>query len=206
MLLEGVQSIVLNSMFMRKASPPVKPFGFMPDGSNLPWVVRQLQDVWPDRFENWIEHIRTALPDITDIRVIERSDDKHRYLQIGYDGGLEVPSWMASDGTLRLLALTLPAYVGEFEGTYLIEEPENGIHPRAVETMFQSLSSAYDAQILLATHSPVILSVADPASVLCFAKSAVGATDIVLGSQHPALTDWKGETNLGVLFAAGVLG
>ncbi len=113
---------------------------------------------------------------------------------------------MASDGTLRLLALTLPAYLGDFRGIYLIEEPEDGIHPRAVETMFQSLSSVYDAQVLTATHSPVILSMAHPCTVLCFAKTEDEATDIVLGSEHPALRDWHGESNLGVLFAAGVLG
>ena len=113
---------------------------------------------------------------------------------------------MVSDGTLRLLALTLPAYLPGLEGVFLIEEPENGIHPRAVETMFQSLSSVYDAQILLASHSPVILSVADAAQVLCFSKAPSGASDIVLGSAHPALRDWKGETSLGVLFAGGVLG
>ena len=103
---------------------------------------------------------------------------------------------MVSDGTLRLLALTLPAYLGDFKGIYLIEEPENGIHPRAVETMFQSLSSVYEEQILMATHSPVILSIAHPATVLCFAKSDDEATDIVRGSEHPSLQDWRGETNL----------
>jgi predicted ATPase len=123
-----------------------------------------------------------------------------------YKDGLEVPSWMASDGTLRLPALTLPAYLSDFGGAYLIEEPENGIHPRAVETLFQSLSSVYDAQILLATHSPVILSIVKADNVLCFAKTEEGATDIVTGSKHPALREWRGETNLGVIFAAGVLG
>jgi len=112
---------------------------------------------------------------------------------------------MASDGTLRLLALTLPAYIPELSGVYLIEEPENGIHPRAAETVFQSLSSVYDTQILLATHSPVILSMVDPEQVLCFAKTSDGATDIVSGKDHPNLRNWKGETSLGVLFAAGVL-
>jgi predicted ATPase len=102
--------------------------------------------------------------------------------------------------------LTLPAYLSEFKGVYLIEEPENGIHPRPVETMFQSLSSVYDAQILLATHSPVILSIVKAEDVLCFAKTDEGATDIVIGSRHPALREWRGETNLGVLFAGGVLG
>lgn len=136
-----------------------------------------------------------------------RRADRHRYLMLRYGGGLDVPSWMASDGTLRLLALTLPAYLPDFTGVYLIEEPENGIHPRAVETLFQSLSSVYGAQILLATQSPVILSIVKLDQVLCFAKSPVdGATDIAAGPQHPALSDWRGETDLGVLFAGGVLG
>ena len=206
LLTEGVQQFVLNSMLIRKASPPGQVRGFKPDGSNLPWVIDNLYKKAPDRFRDWVAHLQTALPDIKDIRTVERPDDRHRYLVLCYDGGLEVPSWVASDGTLRLLALTLPAYLPELKGVYLIEEPENGIHPRAVETMFQSLSSVYDAQILLATHSPVILSIAEAYEVLCFAKTPEGATDIVPGSEHPALKEWRGETNLGVLFAGGVLG
>jgi len=111
-----------------------------------------------------------------------------------------------SDGTLRLLALTLPAYLPHLSGIYLVEEPENGIHPKAVETVYQSLSSIYDAQVLLATHSPVILSTAKVEDILCFAKTKEGTTTIVNGNQHPNLTHWKGETDLGVLFAGGVLG
>ena len=190
LLAGGVQRFVLNSLLIRKASPPGQPKGFQPDGSNLPWVIAELEKpAHNGRLGEWIAHLRTALPDIEGIRTIERPDDKHRYLMLRYAGGLEVPSWMASDGTLRLLALTLPAYLPDFKGIYLIEEPENGIHPRAVEAVFQSLSSVYDAQILLATHSPVILSVAEADTVLCFKKNDEGATDIVLGSDHPALRD-----------------
>ena len=101
-----------------------------------------------------------------------------------YRGGLEVPSWMVSDGTLRLFALTLSAYLQDFRGVYLIEEPENGIHPRAVETVVQSLSSVYAAQVLVATHSPGILGMVKPEDVLCFAKTKDGASDIVLGREH----------------------
>jgi predicted ATPase len=113
---------------------------------------------------------------------------------------------MTSDGTLRLLALTLPAYLPWFQGIYLIEEPENGIHPGAAETVYQSLSSTYNAQILLATHSPIILSQAEANKVLCFKKTASGATDIIVGNKHPRLKDWQGQPNLSVLFASGVLG
>lgn len=206
LLSEGVQQFILNSMLIRLASPPGQVRKFKPDGSNLPWVIHRLKQKSPNNFQDWICHLQTALPDIKDIITIEREDDKHRYLVIIYCDGLEVPSWVASDGTLRLLALTLPAYLPDFKGIYLVEEPENGIHPSAVETMFQSLSSVYEAQMLLATHSPVILSIADVDKVLCFKKTDKGATDIVLGSKHPSLKEWKGETDLGTLFASGVLG
>lgn len=206
LLTEGVQQLVLNSRLIRKASPPGQGRLFKPDGSNLPWVIEDLKEKSPQRFRAWIAHLQTALPDIENIRTVEREDDRHRYLMVCYSGGLEVPSWMVSDGTLRLLALTLPAYLTDFGGVYLIEEPENGIHPRAVQTMIQSLSSVYNAQILLATHSPVILSFVDAEDVLCFAKTPEGATDIVSGVDHPALENWRGELSLSVLFASGVLG
>lgn len=187
LLTSGVQQFVLNSLLIRKASPPGQGSGFRSDGSNLPWVVADLLQRSPDRFRQWIAHLQTAFPDLQDIRTIERPEDRHRYLMLHYGEGLEVPSWMASDGTLRMLALTLPAYLEDFKGIYLVEEPENGIHPRAIETMTQSLSSVYNAQVLMATHSPVILSTVEAEQVLCFAKTPEGATDIVRGSEHPAL-------------------
>ena len=206
LLTEGVQPFLLNSLLMRRASPPNQRQGFRTDGSNLPWVVNHLVRRYNDRYQDWISHLKTALPDLANVYTVLRAEDRHRYLVLEYQGGLSVPSWMVSDGTLRLLALTLPAYIPDFQGIYLIEEPENGIHPKAVETVFQSLSSVYDAQLLLASHSPVILGCAPSESVLCFAKNEEGATDIVSGPNHPRLQEWKGEANLGVLFAAGVLG
>ena len=202
---DGIERIMLNSEQMRFASAPGQGYGFRPDGSNLPWVIADLEKRSPQRLRDWVKHLRTALPDLEGVRTIERPDDRHRYIRLLYQGGLDVPSWMASDGTLRLLALTLPAYLESLKGVYLIEEPENGIHPLAVETMYQALSSVAEAQILMATHSPVILSVASPEDVLCFAKTEEGATDVVTGREHPRLRDWRGETDLGTLFASGVL-
>lgn len=106
-----------------------------------------------------------------------------------------------------MLALALLAYLPDLSGLYLIEEPENGIHPRAVETVFQSLSSVYGAQVLLATHSPVVVSMAELDQILCFARAADGATDIVPGSDHPPAPRVEGESRpRHALLAAGVLG
>lgn len=205
LLEKGVQTLALNGLQIRQPSPPGAGRQFLHDGSNLPWVIDHLRQD-PVRFRRWIEHVRTAIADIEDITTVERPEDRHRYLVVEYRNGARVPSWLVSDGTLRLLALTIHAYLPDRTGTFLIEEPENGIHPRAVETVVQSLSSLYDGQALIATHSPVALNVVEPAEVLCFAKDDSGATDIVSGDKHPALQDWKrGEPDLGSLFAMGIL-
>jgi hypothetical protein len=206
LLSKGIQSLVLSGEAMRKPSPPGSPVEFQPDGSNLPWAIERLSRTNPERFTRWLDHVRTALPDIMNVETIERPEDKHRYLRIVYGTGLAASSWTVSDGTLRLLALTLVAYLDVPDRIYLIEEPENGIHPRAVETVYQALSSTYDSQILCATHSTVMLSLAQPETVLCFARTDEGATDIVRGSEHPNLKSWKHDIDLGTLFATGVLG
>jgi predicted ATPase len=208
-LMEGVQHLVLNSERMRQPSPPGSPRTFQPDGSSLPWAVDQLRgpgEKPSEAFARWIAHARTALADLETVETWERQEDRHRCLRVVYRNGLQAPAWSVSDGTLRLLALTLLAYLPASGRTYLVEEPENGIHPQAVETVFQSLSAARNSQILCATHSPVLLSLTEPAQVLCFARTKDGVTDVRRGDQHPGLKDWKRDVDLGTLFASGVLG
>ncbi|MFP4465958.1 MAG: methylation-associated defense system AAA family ATPase MAD3 [Candidatus Goldiibacteriota bacterium] len=204
-LMEGIQIFVLESLNIRNPSPPGQTKKFKPDGSNLPWVIEELKKN-NSRYEAWINHIKLALPDIVGIDIIERPEDKHKYISVKYECGAKVPSWLVSDGTLRLLALTLPAYINEIKGLFLIEEPENGIHPKAMEIVYQSLSSVYNAQVLLASHSPVVLSMVKPKDVLCFAKTETGTTDVINGAEHPKLKDWKSKAVLSDLFAGGILG
>ena len=105
-----------------------------------------------------------------------------------------------------MLALTILAYAPTSPGTILIEEPENGIHPQAVETVIQSLQSVYGSQVFLATHSPLVLSLIKSDQLLCFGKAASGAVDVVRGTEHPQLRQWKAALHLGDLLALGVLG
>jgi len=204
-LMEGVHRLALNAEKMRMPSPAGSSSDFLPDGSNLPWVVHALEQT-PELKARWIEHIATSLEDLKDIRTKVKEEDRSRYLEVHYHSGLEAPSWVLSDGTLRLLALTLLAYAPTSPAITLIEEPENGIHPKAMETVMQSLGSVYRSQILCATHSPVVLSQLRAAQVLCFGKTEEGAIDIVRGDEHPGLRAWRSALNLGELFATGVLG
>ncbi len=205
-LCKGVQNLVLDSQKIRQPSPPGRGNLFRPDGSNLPWVIEELRKD-EKRFASWLTHVRTALEDIRDIRIIDRPEDRHRYLVIEYDNGAVVPSWLVSDGTLRLLALTILAYIKGLNDVFLIEEPENGIHPQAIETVIQSLQSIYDGQVLIATHSPFVIDQLNTDQIICFSKNAAGATETVSGDRHPMLQDWKrGRPNLSTLAASGILG
>ena len=202
-----VKRLFLDSAKMRSSSPPeLKRNGLSFDGGNLPWAIEKLKGSDPTSFAEWLRHVQTTLEEIRGIRVIDREDNRHAHLALQYGAEVEIPSWTASDGTLRFLALTLIPYLEETDNIYLLEEPENGIHPLALQAVYDSLASAYESQTLIATHSPVFLSLARPHDILCFAKDRQGATDIIRGNDHPMLRDWQDTQDLSLLFATGVIG
>lgn len=201
---------------MRFACPPGQPKTITSDGRNAPWLALDLKregapegagiDYRGERYADWIAHVQTALPQITDIDIREREDDHHAYFVVSYMGDFKVPSPGLSDGTLRILTLTLLPYLSKQPAILVTEEPENGIHPRAIEAVLQSLSSMYDSQVWVSSHSPVVLAQAKLEHLVCACPSEGGGVQMVAGKDHPRLVEWRGEIDLGSLFAAGVLG
>ena len=204
-LRDKVIPLSLNSEQMRRASAPGMGEELRHDGSNLPWVADAVLKQDQKRAQWWIGHMKTALDGFKSVRVVDRPDDRHKYFVLNYQSGLDVPSWKASDGTLRFMALTLLANLPNATGLYMIEEPENGIHPGALEELFYSLSSVYAAQVLLATHSPEIVAVSRIEHLRIFGKTAIGEVDITSGENHPRLADWQSSVDLGTFFASGIL-
>ena len=202
-----VQKLFLDGQKLRTGSPPAHVrTGLESDGANLPWVVQHLREKNEAAFRKWIDHVRIVLPELEDIRVVEREEDRHAYLMLSYGTGIEVPSWAVSEGTLRLLALTLIAYLPNDGKVYLIEEPENGIHPLAIEAVYQSLSSVYGSHVFVTTHSPALLGCAQPREVLCFARDREGQTDVRSGTDHPRLVEWRRAADMDLLFAPDMFG
>lgn len=205
LLLDGVVFFDPTWSKLRAPSQPgLKRKPLLSSGENLPWLALRLQEEDPERFALWVTHVRTALPQITAISVREREDDHHAYFRVTYEAGFEVTSSGLSEGTLRILALTLLAYIGDAPRLLVVEEPENSIHPQAIATVLDSLRSLYDSQVWVSTHSPVVLASTKLPELLITRLARSGAASVIPGDQHPRLAEWKGAIDLGGLFATGV--
>jgi predicted ATPase len=110
-----------------------------------------------------------------------------------------------SEGTLRILALTILPYLSPTPKLLCVEKPETHIHPKAMEIVLQSLSSMYNSQVWISTHSPIALAHTDLKSVIVMHGSHEGNAVAIPGLEHPRLQDWQVSIDLGSLFAAGVL-
>ncbi|MCX4036446.1 AAA family ATPase [Aeromonas caviae] len=213
-LMQGVRYIQLNSPAMRLPCSATRPADLDLDGTNLARVVGRLIDsngglgpYWaePDTpVARWAEHLRYALPELKQIGWARRQADNAEYLILRYDNGLEAPSWVLSDGTLRMMALTIPAFLPYESALYMVEEPENGVHPKALEVILRSLSTIPGAQMILATHSPFVVQHCGVEPLLCFSHGE-GGTSITPGTKHPMLEQWDNSPDIGLVFAAGVL-
>lgn len=192
---------------LRMASPPgLSKTKVLGTAKNAPWLALELQRTDPERFAMWKTHVRLALPQVSDISVHEREDDHHAYFRVRYNDRYDVPSSGLSDGTLRILVLTLLAYVAKPPRFLVTEEPENGIHPQATSVVVQSLSSIWDSQVIVSSHSPVVLASVKLEQVLAARISDAGAAEVIAGPEHPRLVNWKGVVDLPLLFATGVFG
>ncbi len=209
-LRDGPRLFELQSALMRAPAPPRQPQRLLFDGSHLPYLVRDLQQRDAVLFADWVEQLRIGVKDLHAVQVWERPEDKHLVLRASFRNAPErfIPSWLLSDGTLRLMALTLVSYAAKptDRQLVLIEEPENGLHPLAIQTAFDALSSPpQGTQVLLATHSPVFLAHAKLDQTLVFRRQADGSAMVRRGTEVPELAQWRGG-DLTSLFVTGVLG
>ena len=112
-----------------------------------------------------------------------------------------------SDGSLRFLALATlliqPAHLRP--SVILLDEPELGLHPRAI-TMLCSLikSVSAETQVVLATQSPFVVDHFDPQDVI--AVDRVNGASVFQRLSADRLEAWLEEYSLGDLWIKNELG
>lgn len=129
------------------------------NGGGLPIAVAVLHDKHPEAWDRVLESFVHIVPTFVDVTV-QAEYDGRLALRFVEDGGGR--TWLASqvsDGTLRSLAL-LVAIFDPRHPLILIEEPENSLHPWAIRAVVDACREATDLhgkQILLTSHSPVVI-------------------------------------------------
>ncbi len=81
-------------------------------------------------------------------------------LHFALRSGAVIPASQMSDGIVLAAALVLIS-LGTGTRRLLIEEPENGLHPRqlrVVAEMIRSIATEHGTQVVLTTHSPLLLN------------------------------------------------
>jgi len=89
-------------------------------------------------------------------------------LRIEEASGQKTTAYSASDGTLRFLGLLAALLGNQRSRFYFFEEPENGIHPNRLSLLLQLMEqevSNGSMQIVITTHSPLLLNFLSPASL-----------------------------------------
>lgn len=111
-----------------------------------------------------------------------------------------------SDGTLRFLLLMCIFYNPERGNFIGLDEPECGLHPDMIKSIGDMIKfAAQDSQLLIATHSPLLLNQFDLEDILVFEKSADNAT-IVKRFSESDFPEWEGEYLPGQMWLYGQIG
>lgn len=188
-------------------------------GEGLPLVLDYLLGSDRRAFDDIEAELRKAVPLVTGIRVKPATipvaggqsvSAKALAFQIGNDGQ-EIPGPLASDGTLLFLAYLTLLHSPASPALVLVEEPENGVHPRQLQRVAALLQRLSDdspaglgrraAQVVVATHSPYLLDFVPPESVLVFGRRANGDTVVKPMIELPQVKErLQGGFSLGELW------
>ena len=130
------------------------------DGSNLSAVLFSLMTEQQDAWQELETHLRSAIPGFRSLNVKPRGGSG---TVIGFWRELGVKDELVlgdlSDGTLRLLCWATLCLAPSIPPLVCIDEPELGLHPRVLPILAGLLRlAAARSQLLVATHSPYLLS------------------------------------------------
>lgn len=127
-----------------------------PKGEYLAAFYHTLKQNNPRQFKDLTLAAKSLLPNLENLEV-ELTEKGELYLQIVEKSG-SFSNRLISEGTLRVLGLLAVLCPTCKSTTIGYEEPENGVHPRRLETMADLFknSTSSNRQILINTHSPIL--------------------------------------------------
>ncbi len=166
------------------------------DGLNLPQVIKYILERNKDSWGKVLGKFRHMVPEVETVEVHETPDQRlYMTLKPKHLGG-SFANDQLSPGTLRMLAYLVLLNEPEPHDLLLIEEPENDIYHTNLPSLLESMRNygyASQHQVFVTTHSPMLLSAAEPQEVYYMFKEN-GYTKVVRASDNPKIME---EINFG---------
>ncbi|MDE0206679.1 MAG: AAA family ATPase, partial [Candidatus Tectomicrobia bacterium] len=167
-------------------------------GDNLGNVVQFMEREHPRRFKTILDNIAARIPGIEKIDT-ERTTDGRLLLRFN-DKGFEDPFYaqQVSDGTLKTFAYLLLLEDPDPPPFLCIEEPENGLYHKLLETLaheFREHASGRKdgSQVFVTTHQPYFVNALDPSEVWILEKGPDGCSTIRRANDDPIVNNMVAE-------------
>lgn len=152
-------------------------------GDNIGNVVQYMEREHKVRFQSILERIASKIPGIQSIKT-SVTQDKRVLLQFN-DGAFSDPFYAGqmSDGTLKIFAYLLLMEDPDPPPFICIEEPENGLYHRLLDSLANELRSHATGkknapQIFVTTHQPYFVDALSPNEVWVLEKGKDGYSTI----------------------------
>jgi predicted ATPase len=197
--IRGVHYYRWNPRFLALPAAPDAKRQFQMDsaGFGLALVLDDILGYDRERFTALERRFRQIFPDIKSIKllremgyrapvdasqpvpVLKQSEGKGLHFEFATTGRI-LPAAQVSDGVLLILAYITVLHLPEPPRLLLVEEPENGIHPKRIAEVLGLLRELVReqgrTQVVMTTHSPYVLDLFEPAEVTLCRRGADGAT------------------------------
>ncbi len=177
------------------------------NGNNLTMLLNFISANHPKAFDMIIEQVKNVNPHFKDL--VFPVPVSGKTLLTLKEKGLErtIPIQFVSDGTLRFILLLSILYNPNRGSVVCLDEPEMGLHPDMIASVADGIKYAArnGTQMIVSTHSPLLLNDFDLEDILIFEKDAENQT-IVKRKTEEDFSDWKGEFLAGQMWVMGQLG
>lgn len=177
------------------------------DGQNLACMIKLIYDKHPEYYKMIVDTIRNVVPDFHDFVI--RHNSEFLSLEWFNKNNVDIP-WKAhylSDGSLRFIALAVLLLMpSELQPqVIIIDEPEIGLHPTALNVLSGLIKRAsLGRQVIISTQSATLLSQFEPDDVIVVDKKDKYSEFRRL-SNHD-LANWLESYTLGELWETNVIG
>jgi predicted ATPase len=174
------------------------------DAANLAPFLLYLRENKAKTYEQIIEVIRLVTPFFDDFILKPNRNEKVRLLWRQRGSDYPLKPYHLSDGTIRFICLATALLQPYPPSTIIIDEPELGLHPYAVDILAEIIQDASGkTQLIISTQSPALVDCFKPEDIVVVNRK--DGASIFQRLDKDELSAWLEDYSLGDLWRKNIV-